>query len=153
MSVEIDLGAAEQDQEFSGFETEGSNADARVDRLAELLAWDEVHKKDPRSKELAALKKDLIATAHKDDPEGEVTIYGDSNMITVSKPSIKRTVKPDGGAEAIHKIMGNEAFYKIISVSLGKIDDYLTPEQREKVLEVDEFGGSRSVSVSALPKG
>ena len=153
MSVEINLGTEEQEDQFDGttFETE-SDVDERIDRLGELLAWEAANKADPRTKELAKLKKDLTAEAAASEPQDEVVLKGNKFMVTVSKPSTKRTIK-EGGAEAIHGIMGDEAFYGMISVSLGKIDDYLTPEQRKKVLNVDEFGGSRSLSCTALPKG
>ena len=110
-------------------------ADARVDRLAELMAWDDANKKDPRTKELAELKKTFVTEINaKNKPDVEVTVRGAKMAVTFSS-CVKGTQITS--MKQAHKLLGDETFYQIASISVGDLKDYLTPEQRAKISKED----------------
>ncbi len=75
-------------------------------------------------------------------PEQSVELPGESYVATVGKKANKRSITD---VRAIAKFMGRD-FFKIVSVALKDVDDYLNPEQREQCISSDRTG-TRSVKV------
>jgi hypothetical protein len=46
---------------------------------------------------------------------------------------------------SVKKLMGSVLFMKVATVTLGKIDDYLTPEERATVIKTERTGRSMKV--------
>lgn len=51
--------------------------------------------------------------------------------------------------KAIHKLLGDEVFYQIVSVSLKDLDSYLTPEEQKGVIK-SGLGEVRVCKIEAL---
>lgn len=101
--------------------------------------------KDPKKLQDAA-RKELIELVSEDysDTE-EIIITGTQGVVKFGEKSLDRKVKD---AKRLHELIGDEAFYALCNPSVTKIDEYLTPVQKSKVLEVKR--GSRTMSI--LPK-
>lgn len=101
--------------------------------------------KQPR-KEQNAAKKELLEIVEKQaGPDDVVTIEGKLGIVKFGQASNKRVLID---AKAVHKMLGDETFYALASVSLTDLDKYLTEEQRKQVLDTER--GSRGMDV--LPK-
>jgi hypothetical protein len=144
MSINIDIDAQEPEPELEQ-ETE---FDPRVDRLAELLAWQESNKKDPRTKELTNLKKELAAEAAKFSPGETVTLEGQHNRVFYGEASQVRTIVD---MDKVLDMLDPTVLKSCINVPLSVIDDYLTPIQKAEVIAT-ERAGSRSMKVLPKPK-
>lgn len=120
---------------------------ARIDRLGELLEWEQSFKKDPRMRELEALKKEIATTDEAvttADPDAFAELEGSRYRVTFDRiPSTRKVAD-------IHKvraILGDETFFALASVSLGDLDKYMTPTQVASVVTVER---SRARSVKAF---
>ena len=69
-------------------------------------------------------------------PDQKTEIGGKDYVATVGAKSNKTTITD---VETIHSFMGKD-FYKIASVLIKDIKDYLNPEQREQVTVTDRTG-------------
>ncbi len=102
-----------------------------------------------KSREMAAridaLKFDLRSRADATLADDQtVVLPGDSYVATIGKKANKREITDIRG---IAKFMGKD-FFKIVSVALKDVDDYLNPEQREQCIK-SERTGSRSIKVKS----
>lgn len=135
-NVTIDLGTSAQ-EDIQIKTSESSELAKKVDRYSELLSWAASNKADPRTKELEALKKEFqeIANSMADDTD-EITLQGEKTFMVAGARAVRRKVSD---MEGIFKLLPASDFLKICNVTLGKLDDYLTKSQRDKVL-TEEFG-------------
>jgi len=121
-----------------------------VDELGALAGDLEILQAEPvfaKAREMSArveeLKGDLRTRA--DDilaDDQEVELPGESYVAKIGKKANKRTITD---IRAIAKFMGAN-FFKIVSVALKDVDDYLNPEQREACISKARTG-ARSVKV------
>jgi hypothetical protein len=115
-----------------------------VDRLAELLKWEQSFKQDERYKELEALKKALATEADKIANPASVHVFEgvDYEVEYSSKP--ESTSINEGAMPKIHKML-KEGFYAIATISKKNLDDYLNPQQRAEVTTTERTGTRRCV--------
>jgi hypothetical protein len=71
---------------------------------------------------------------------------GVSFQAEFGKKATARSIKDIG---QVRQLMGDETFFKVCSVTLKAIDDYLTPEEKAAVLEVERT--LRSVEITRRP--
>ncbi len=159
MAVKLKYKANGKGDEKTPLATEESKAEitteaiTAVDRIAVLETYLAEHSAQVADEvqELGALKTTLRDIADQfAEPDEKVTIYGLANRAEIGAKGLKRTVSD---IVAVRAMMGAKQFDQLCSIPLKAIDDYLTPPQREKVLEV-ERSGTRSLSVkegSAAP--
>ncbi len=76
-------------------------------------------------------------------PDQKTEIGGQTYVATVGAKANRTTVTD---VETIHSFMGKD-FYKIASVLIKDIKDYLNPEQREEVTVTDRTG-TRSLKIA-----
>jgi len=86
----------------------------------------------------------LVSDLHED---ATVLVDFDQGIMKIGAEGITRTFK-DEGKGLMREFLGDDAFFELISVPLGAVDDYLTKPQREKVLDIIR-NGSRSIGVKA----
>lgn len=149
MAVNINLDQTTEEEPSLDTETSPENEiDSRVDRLSELIAWDEAHKKDPRAKELQELKSALQKRADElaGNPGNNVSIRGNNSAVHFGPKGARREVIDPAG---VRDIIGEEAFLGGVSIPLKLVDDYLTPPQKEKCLAISR-SGSRSMKVTPV---
>lgn len=124
-------------------------------KLAALLSEaSEVAKAEARVKDYKAKVKALGAEfaelSDLDDeetsPDKEIVLEAPGGRLVLSKRSKTRTVVD---IDKVRELMGEEAFNKSVTVGLKAIDDYLTPEEKEDVLEVGYSARTASVVPNA----
>lgn len=101
--------------------------------------------KEPKKLQEQARKEllELVQPSH--EPTDEIVVKGTKGQVRFSPCSTKRScVDP----QKVHQMLGDEAFYAIITVSLTELDKYLTPHQVAQVV-VPECG-SRGMTVLPL---
>ena len=126
MMVMVDeLGALQGDLEILQAEPVFAKAREMGVRIADL------------SKELRAHADDTLAA------EQKVEISGEAYVASIGEKAKKREITD---IAKIHHLMGDDAFYKIATVPLKKVDDYLNPEQRAEVI-LEDKSGPRSLKV------
>lgn len=76
------------------------------------------------------------------DPDLKFHELGDEYLVEAGVKKVCREVKD---LEAVRQAMGDEVFMQVAKVTLKDIDAYLTPVEKEPLLEVTR--GSRSVKV------
>lgn len=131
----VDLGAVTQ------------TADPRIDRLAELLAWQESVKKDARTKELADLVKALKGEVPADlDPDVDYVFEGESHKYVFGPASNDRYI---ADMEAVKTAFGDKVFMELVKVNLTDLDKYLTPDQLGTIIGISR--GSRKPTMLIKP--
>lgn len=91
-------------------------------------------KKSELEKEIREEVKGLGA-----DPSQQIdVIYGGFHMIISKVPNV-RTVTD---VQYVHGVLG-EGFYDVVKVPLKAVDDYLTPEQKQSCLIIEQKGTRR----------
>ncbi len=122
----------------------------KVDEIGALQGDLEILQAEPiftKAREMAAKVEDLKVEfrARMDvvlKPDQKTEIGGASYVATVGKKANKTEITD---VETIHSFMGKD-FYKIASVLIKDIKDYLNPEQREQVTVTDRTG-NRSLKI------
>lgn len=115
-----------------------------VDRLAELMMWEQSFKQDERYKELEALKKALCAEADKVAAATTVHVFeGDKYEVEYSSKPEQTSIN-EGAMPAIHKML-KDGFYAVATISKKNLDDYLNPMQRAEVTTTERTGTRRLV--------
>ena len=102
-----------------------------------------------------ALKQltDLVTAIEGHEPEDTFTQEGEAFEAKVGKQTKVRLVMDVKQAIALLNKAKKGVAYEVVSVPLGKIDQYLTPDEKDTVLK--DVWGERSVTISkkvALPK-
>ena len=108
---------------------------AVVDRLAEIAK--KLAKLDPLLKEKAELEKGLREAAEDVAPDEIVTFEGTDFNFVLSAQREERRITD---MKMVRKLMGNETFMEVAKVTLKDIDNILSGEEREKVLESGRTG-------------
>ena len=94
-----------------------------------------------RLKQLVTLAE---ATMGKQHPADETfTVIGQTHRCEFGKKGTNRTIKD---LEQVQAILGDEVFYSVASVPLKDIDAYLTPPEKELVLEVNRTDRSAKIA-------
>lgn len=78
------------------------------------------------------------------DDDGEDVREGDRFRVEIGKRGSNRKVTSMAG---IRDALGDELFMELATITLKNVDDYLTPPQKEKVLETTRT--SRSIKLAA----
>lgn len=120
-----------------------SDADAAkfVDLYCKLAPKVAALMKDPMIEQLAGIQAKLMEIANDRPADQEVTLMGTKgNGLHFGERAIKRTISD---LELVKKFMGQKTFMDVATVGLKAVDDYLTPEQREQVLTVEQTGGRK----------
>lgn len=121
--------------------------DPRIDRLAELLKWQEGIKADARTKELADLVKTLKAEVPADlDPDADYVFEGEKHRYVFGAASKDRYV---ADMEAVKAAFGEKVFMELVKVNLTDLDKYLTPDQLADLIAYSR--GSRKASMLTKP--
>lgn len=124
-------------------ETELSPMQIKVNRVIELSKAIEAVK--PLKKEHDQIVKAILSEVEPEYGATEsIQVSGTKGKLQWSQKEMKREITD---IKAIHEMLGDESFYKLVSFSLSNVDKYLTPSQKEKVLNVDPSGGSRSMEI------
>jgi len=130
----------------------------KVDQLGqmqrEIASLEDKLKKDPIAKLLAStrssfdtLKKSIVAEASTNlTPDEGTEVIGVESKLVIGKKAKKRTVTDVAG---VHTFLGDEAFFKLATITLGNVDKYLTPSQVESVVSTSQ-SGSRSVKLKEV---
>lgn len=124
---------------------------AKVDEIGALQGDLEILQAEPifaKAREMAEKVEDLKVEfrARMDvvlKPDQKTEIGGQTYVATVGAKANKTTITD---VETIHSFMGKD-FYKIASVLIKDIKDYLNPEQREQVTVTDR-SGNRSLKIA-----
>jgi hypothetical protein len=95
-----------------------------------------------------ALKQltELVTAIEGHEPEDTFTQEGEAFEAKVGKQTKVRLVMDVKQAIALLNKAKKDVAYEVVSVPLGKIDQYLTPDEATKVLKV--VWGERSVAIS-----
>lgn len=110
-----------------------------VDRYAELTA--KIEKVAPLAKEAAAIKDELLEIASKYPAASPVTFSGTAHKLEFSEVEFRRTVTdPAAALKLLKKAVGAEKVWNLVKITLGVLDDYLTPDEREAVTKSDRTG-------------
>lgn len=122
-----------------------TEVEALVDKIVEqnpaVLA-----SKEPKKIQEDARKELLALIEPGEEAKAEIVVKGTKGQVRFSPCADKRyCVDP----QAVHKLLGDEAFYAMITVSLADLDKYLTAADKAKVVALGV--GSRSMTV--LPLG
>lgn len=100
--------------------------------------------------QMAYLQQQIIMNfeekEHGDARSGE--LQGAKYRACIGAKAIKRTIKD---MELAKKYLSPDVFMKLVKLTLKDVDDYLTPPQKEQVLNV-ERSGNRSFSVKPALK-
>lgn len=94
-----------------------------------------------RLKRLADLMTDYAAERGI-NPDKEFTEHANGVLVLVGKATSSRTVVD---VQRVMKIMGKKLFFEKCSISLGVVDQYLTPEEKMKVIRTDRC--ARSIKI------
>ena len=93
--------------------------------------------------------KSLCELLHEVDEHGDDEKFvelGQDFRAEFGKKGTSRTITR---IEKVRELMGDETFFKVCSVTLKAIDDYLTPEEKALVLEVERT--PRGVEIAKRP--
>lgn len=102
--------------------------------------------KEPK-KEQEKARKELLDIVEGDyDASEEISVTGTKGQVKFGARSTERFVKD---VQALHQMLGDEAFYAICNPKLGEVDKYLTDAQKKKVI-VSGQTGSRTMTVLPL---
>jgi hypothetical protein len=131
----------------------------QIDKVAVL--HDQAQKDLARIKELEArvkpykdeLKKlSSLITAHADaekiDRSVEVTHFGETAGAKAGKKVMTRSVKSQ---EQAMKLLTKQVYFAKASVPLTVIDQYLTPDQKAELIDINY--GDRTVTIIPKPRG
>ena len=102
--------------------------------------------KDPAKDQAKARKELLDLTSDEYDPTEEILVTCDAGTVKFSEVSKTRKVI---NLPALHKKLGDDAFYAMCSPSVTKVAEALTPAEQADF--IDEKDGARTMSV--MPKG
>ena len=119
-----------------------------VDELYELTSWFEGSGAKEKIARMDQIKKALTADVNSRFADRRVarTLEGTVGRVEISAGSCKREVTDP---IFVQKIVGDEAFYKGITVPLGFVDAHLTAEERLNCVSETPGAGARKVTVSA----
>ena len=81
--------------------------------------------------------KSLCELLHEVDEHGDDEKFvelGQTHRAEFGKKGTARTITR---IEKVRELMGDETFFKVCSVTLKAVDDYLTPEEKAEVLETE----------------
>ena len=132
------------DEDDAPVQAQGDTLSGLVDELADLIAWADEQKKDARHARLAELKKLFEEKANEAPADDEVQFYGAAHTLKYGKRSNSRSII-EGGKAKIIEFIGAETFMEIAGIALKDVDAYLTPKQKEQVLETTRGGRSLKV--------
>ena len=117
-----------------------SATEMTVDRIVELKkAIDAVAS---LAKEYSKLTTQLREQAMQQDPSQVVSFEGTTHTVVFSEASKVRKL---GDMKEIKKALGNEVFFEVAKVTLGDMDKYLTPEEINNLVTVED--GPRKIDV------
>ncbi len=119
-----------------------------VDELYELSQWLEGSGAKEKIARMDQIKKVLTADVNErfSDRAQMQVLEGTVGRVEVSAGSCKREVS---NPQRVQEIVGDEAFYGGITVPLGFVDKYLSPEEQLQCVTETPGAGSRSVKVFA----
>jgi hypothetical protein len=128
-----------------------SDVAALIDEIGALQADFEARKK--QIKALEAKQKpyqdkllELQALIHEDDehdPDDAFRELGEHYQADCGKQGTSRSIADIKG---VQKLLGDQVFYEVCSVTLKNLDDYLTPAERDQVLTYER--GYRTIKIS-----
>lgn len=115
---------------------------AKIDKRTKVLRG-EIDTKQVRMSQLEEeIRKE--ATIDLSDENG-TEVVGRFYFVKIGKAAMSRTIN---NMKQVAEMVGFDEFFKLCTFPLGQIDNYLTPPQREEVLDV-EHGGKRSFKITA----
>lgn len=135
---------AELVSDFAGLIDEIGAMQAEQTRIEQQIK--ELQKKQKPYKEKL---KSLAELLHEVDEHGDDETFvelGVSYQAELGKKGTARSIKD---IEQVRQLMGDTTFFKVCSVTLKAIDDYLTPEEKAEVLGIERT--QRGVSVTKRP--
>jgi hypothetical protein len=141
-------------QQVEEVSTTPDDVAALIDELGEMLPETQktLAKMKELEKSLAPYKEKLkslialVTAAEGRDPDETFEQAGEKFVAAVGKQVNVRTVTDAQLAVKLLNKAEKGIGWKLISVPLGKLDQYLTPEERTQVLKVDR--GERSVTIT-----
>ena len=77
---------------------------------------------------------ELLHEIDEHDADEKFTELGQAYRAEFGKKGTSRSITK---IEKVRELMGDETFFKVCSVTLKAIDDYLTPEEKAQVLETE----------------
>lgn len=125
---------------FGALQSEIEGLEAKAEKRLKAIHEEISERQDA----MAALRVDIEAEATSDlDNEAKTTEVGTLFVAEIGKCAMKRKVTD---MKELAKLVGRDNFFALCTFPLGKVDDYLNPHQREKVLDVTH-DGARSFKV------
>ena len=119
-----------------------------VDELYELTQWFEGSGVKAKIARIDQIKKALTADVNErfSDRAMMRALEGSLGRVEISAGSCKREVT---NPQYVQQIVGDEAFYGGITVPLGFVDKYLSPEEQAQCVTETPGAGARTVKVFA----
>lgn len=119
-----------------------------VDELFELQQWLEGSGAKEKIARIDQLKKALTADVNERFPDRAQmrVLEGTVGRVEISAGSCKREVT---NPKYVQSIVGDDAFYEGITVPLGFVDKYLSPDEQAQCVTETPGAGSRTVKVFA----
>lgn len=120
-----------------------------VDELFELTQWLEGSGAKAKIARIDVLKKALTADVNDrfEDRAMARTIPGTLARVEVGAGSCKREVT---NPRFVQQVVGDDAFYEGITVPLGFVDKYLSPDEQLQCVTETPGAGARTVKVFQL---
>jgi len=117
-----------------------------VDSYGDISTIIKAHEKDKdyvtAKAALKTVKEDILKTLTVQDSE-QAVLSGEEHSLKIGA---KTKVRKVSDIYKIKAMLGEQAFMSLVSLKLGDLDDYLTPEQRAEVL-TESFSGARKITV------
>jgi hypothetical protein len=106
----------------------------------------ELQKRQKPYKEKLKSLCELLQEVDEHDDDAKFVELGVSFQAEFGKKATSRSIRD---IEKVRQLMGDATFFKLCSVTLKAIDDYLTPEEKAAVLEIERT--VRGVEISKRP--
>ncbi len=129
-------------QTYGEIQDEIEKLDAQIASKTKALR----EKVSARYDTLATLREEIEKEATRGLPDNQKTsVMGATFEATIGKCKMSRTIKD---MPKVAELVGQKNFVELVTFPLGKIDDYLNPEERALVLDVTD-DGPRSFKVKS----
>ena len=128
-------------EEVSTESSVAQKVDQYVCRKEELkMAMEEIK---PLQKKIKELENEFYTITDRTPADEVVTIQGFEYVLELGKKA-KNVSSID--MDRVIEILGDDKFMKLATIPVGKIRDYLSPEEQEEVLE-EELSGKRTIKI------
>ena len=135
---------AELVSDFAGLIDELGAMQAEQTRIEQQIK--ELQKRQKPYKEKL---KSLAELLHEIDEHGDDETFVELGVSYQAELGKKGTARSIRDIEKVRELMGDATFFKVCSVTLKAIDDYLTPEEKAEVLEIERT--QRGITISRRP--